>query len=224
MPKCRRPQDAYFERACRYLSIATEEDEKQAALAIKAALGVMGLCLVGTYVASSVGGAGVKLASAAVAIFGVMMLGTVAVIGGAMGFDTLGANLMGKLKGMHFSPFVASFGQACLFFWGMFFFGGFLLLSMLNQAFRRLCPCGLLKRFDPDEERRSIVTLHAQHILKMLRTWKWTSVLVISDYLAIAAWCAPAWHCVICCRYASGSEEEGHTIAPLAGRQSGCCC
>ena len=179
-----------LDRAYRYLSIATEQDEKQAALAIKAALGVVGLCLIGTYVASSVGGAGVKLASAAVAIFGVMMLGTIAVIGGAIGFDTLGAKLRGKAGGVQFSPFVVSFGQACLFFWGMFFFVGFLLLSMLNQLFRRLCPCGLLKRFDTDEERRSVVTLRGQNTLKTLRTWKWTSVLLITDYLAIAAWCA----------------------------------
>jgi len=172
----------------RYLSIATEQDEKQAALAIKSALGVVGLCLIGTYVASSVGGAGVKLASAAVAIFGVMMLGTIAVIGGAIGFDTLGAKLRGKAGGMHFSPFVVNFGQACLFFWGMFFFVGFLALSMLNQLFRRIFPCGLLKRFDTDEERRSLVTLRAQNSLKTLRTWKWTSVLLITDYLAIAAW------------------------------------
>ena len=113
-----------------------------------------------------------------------------AVIGGAIGFDTLGAKLRGKAGGMHFSPFVVSFGQACLFFWGMFFFVGFLLLSMLNQLFRRLCPCGLLKRFDTDEERRSVVTLRGQNTLKTLRTWKWTSVLLITDYLAIAAWCA----------------------------------
>merc|ERR1740130_1803276 len=150
----------------RYLSIATEQDEKQAALAIKAALGVAGLCLIGTYVASSVGGAGVKLASAAVAIFGVMMLGTIAVIGGAMGFDEVGTKLKGKAGKMQFSSFVVNFGQACLFFWGMFFFGGFLLLSALNQVFRRLFPCGLLKRIDNDEERRSLVTLHAETALK----------------------------------------------------------
>merc|ERR1719424_398647 len=70
----------------------------------------------------------------------------------------------------------------------MFFFVGFLALSVLNQLFRRLCPCGLLKRFDTDEERRSVVTLRAQNSLKTLRTWKWTSVLLITDYLAIAAW------------------------------------
>ena len=156
---------------CRYLSIATKQDEKHATFAIKAALGVAGLCLIGTYVASSVGGAGVKLASAAVAIFGVMMLGTIAVIGGAMGFDEVGTKLKGKAGKMQFSSFVVNFGQACLFFWGMFFFGGFLLLSALNQAFRRLFPCGLLKRIDNDEERRSLVTLHAETALKTLRTW-----------------------------------------------------
>jgi|TARA_B110000196_G_scaffold234395_1_gene202834 hypothetical protein len=198
-----------LDRACRYLSITTEQDEKQAALSIKAALGVVGLCLIGTYVASSVGGAGVKLASAAVAIFGVMMLGTIAVIGGAIGFHTLGDKLRGKAGGMTFSPFVVSFAQAALFFWGMFFYVGFLLLSMLNQLFRRLCPCGLLKRFDTDEERRSVFTLRAQNSLKTLRTWKWTSVLIITDYLAIMAWCAlPKAPC-----YSCGSEpgEEGLT-------------
>ena len=131
----------------RYLSIATEQDEKQAALAIKAALGVVGLCLIGTYVASSVGGAGVKLASAAVAIFGVMMLGTIAVIGGAIGFDTLGAKLRGKAGGMHFSPFVVSFGQACLFFWGMFFFVVTLTLTLTPTLTLTLTPTLTLTRW-----------------------------------------------------------------------------
>ena len=53
-----------LDRARRYLSVASEQDEKQATYAIKAALSVVGLCLIGTYVATSVGGAGVKLASA----------------------------------------------------------------------------------------------------------------------------------------------------------------
>jgi hypothetical protein len=172
----------------RYLSIVTAEDEKQTTLAIKAALGMAGLCLIGTYVASSVGGAGVKMASAAVAIFGVMMLGTITVIGGAMGFDTLGAKIQAKAAEMEFSPFVISFGQACLFFWGVFFFLGFLLLSMLNQAMRRFFPYGLLKRFDSDDERSSLFTLRAQDALKSLRTWNWGSVLVITNYLTLLAW------------------------------------
>ena len=179
-----------LDRARRYLSVASEQDEKQATYAIKAALSVVGLCIIGTYVATSVGGAGVKLASAAVAIFGVMMLGTIAVIGGAIGFDTIGAKLRGKAGGMEFSPATVSLAQAALFFWTMFFFVGFLLLSMLNQLLRRLFPCGLLKRFDTDEERRSMVTLRAQNALKTLRTWRWTSVLLWTNFWTGLAWCA----------------------------------
>ena len=179
-----------LDRARRYLSVASEQDEKQATYAIKAALSVVGLCLIGTYVATSVGGAGVKLASAAVAIFGVMMLGTIAVIGGAIGFGTIGAELRGKAGGMEFSPSAVSIAQAALFFWTMFFFVGFLLLSMLNQLLRRLFPFGLLKRFDTDEERRSMVTLRAQNALKTLRTWRWTSVLLWTNFWTGGAWCA----------------------------------
>ena len=67
---------------------------------------------------------------------------------------------------------------------------GFLLLSMLNQLLRRLFPCGLLKRFDTDEERRSMVTLRAQNALKTLRTWRWTSVLLWTNFWTGGAWCA----------------------------------
>ena len=90
----------------------------------------------------------------------------------------------GKLKAVVFLPL----GALRLAAFGVFV--GFLLLSMLNQLLRRLFPCGLLKRFDTDEERRSMVTLRAQNALKTLRTWRWTSVLLWTNFWTGGAWCA----------------------------------
>ena len=171
----------------RYLGTQTGEDQRQAALALKAASGMVIFCLIGMYICTSIMGAGMKMGTAGFAIFGVAMFGIVAVVGATMGFDELAATLKAKAGMAGLGSFV-NLARAFMFFCGLVPFVGFILLSFINQLFRRLFPCGLLKRFDTEEERRSLVTLRAQNTLKALRLWDWTSVLVYTNYLVIFMW------------------------------------
>lgn len=164
--------------------------------ALKMLGGVVFLSVLGLYTSVTVVGAGSGLATAGFAIFGVCLISTVVVLASIIGFDSLTTQVLEHpvvAKMRNLGPGAMNFMHALAFFFGIFPFVFFILLSVLNQMVRRIdhyvTACQFAMVLEGEEARKvKWLTAAANRQLQYLKSWEWTAVLNNVQTICLVMW------------------------------------
>ena len=161
---------------------------------LKLTAAVLFTCFIGIYAAGGVGGASVGVSTAALAIFCVLLVSTVVLVGAVIGFDSLQTRVsshpvMLKLHDAVSGPFL-EWVQALFAFFGVVPFCAFLALSFVNQLVRKADREATCVQFAKDiqNEKTGHLTTLANRQLAYMATWSWTAVLGKAQIIGYLVW------------------------------------
>jgi len=170
-----------------------KESQKTVLVAAKALTAAMMFVMVAVYVAAALAPAGTKLSHAVISLCFMALLAIGLVLVSMFGAEELsGAAMQQPLVRLTFSYMRTDncVTQAVCVFVGTPLFALYLALAAANQAVRRLGKANgwsFTKTLAPSDECLTLTRFASGH-LAHVKGWPWASVLIMVNYLALAAW------------------------------------